>query len=171
MPLYRVGAATYAVQMFWNSATGSANDTAGWASGSGNRVTHGQYGNQAFPFILPVLNPIVVREPLPLGAPPDPLDQEGYRWRNDDGSETTATWKVAQDTNVTLALDANARLRFVIPTHGDVAAKAYTLYYKLSTDSTWLLVPVGGAGAVIITPSSNIAASGEPTTAQLTPPS
>lgn len=103
-------------------------------------------------------------------APTEPLEQEGYRWRNDDGSETTATWKAAQDTSVTLALDARARLRFVVSANSAVAAKAYTLYYKLSTDPTWLPVPVGGAGPVVITPSSNITAGGEPTTTQLTPP-
>lgn len=32
------------------------------------------------------------------------LDQTKFRWRNDDGSETTATWAAAQNTNITAPL-------------------------------------------------------------------
>lgn len=34
------------------------------------------------------------------GATSPTLIQEGFRFRNDDGSETTATWKADQDTNI-----------------------------------------------------------------------
>ena len=100
------------------------------------------------------------------------LVQEGFRWRNDDGSETTATWKAAQDTNTSLLVDTPVRLRVLLDTDGDPASAAYTLYYKKTTDSTWLAVPVGSGGGspVYIAPSSNITASGQDTTAQLTPP-
>jgi hypothetical protein len=99
--------------------------------------------------------------------------QEGFRWRNDDGSETTATWAAAQDTNASLALATNTRLRVVLDATGDPAPTAYTLYYKKSTDSTWLPVAVGSGGGdpVYVATSSNITASGEATTAQLTAPS
>ena len=36
---------------------------------------------------------------LNASLPTPVLTQEGFRWRNDDGSETTATWLAAQDTN------------------------------------------------------------------------
>jgi hypothetical protein len=41
-------------------------------------------------------------------------EQEGYRWRNDDGSETAATWKASQDTNSTTAVNNNVRVRVLI---------------------------------------------------------
>ena len=95
--------------------------------------------------------------------------QEGFRWRNDNGSETTATWKAAQDTNTSLAIASPVRLRVLVD-NPDPAA--YTLYYKKTTDSTWLLVPVGSGGGdpVYVTTSANITADGEDTTAQLTAP-
>ena len=100
------------------------------------------------------------------------VTQEGFRWRNDDGSQTSATWKEAQDTNTPLALATPARLRVLLDSTGDPAPAAYTLYYKKTTDSTWLAVPVGSGGGspVYIATSANIAASGEATTAQLSAP-
>lgn len=41
-----------------------------------------------------------------------------YRFRNDDGSETAATWVAAIDTGATLNVDTNYRVRFVIDNHG-----------------------------------------------------
>ena len=95
------------------------------------------------------------------GAPP--VVQEGYRWRNDDGSQTAATWKAAQDTNVTLSIGEAARLRMLLDTTDDPDPYAYTLYYKKSTDSTWVPVPVGSGGGstVYIATSANVTASGE----------
>lgn len=43
-----------------------------------------------------------------------PYEQEGYRFRNDDGSETTATWKAAQDSSASIAVAANFRLRLTL---------------------------------------------------------
>ena len=46
---------------------------------------------------------------------------EGYRWRNDDGSELTATWKELQDINLYLVPGEMARLRVAVvaPIAGD----------------------------------------------------
>ena len=53
---------------------------------------------------------------------PGPLSQAGYRWRNDDGSETAATWKAAENANpALLALDTNHRLRYVVDETGGTA--------------------------------------------------
>jgi len=41
-------------------------------------------------------------------------DQIAARGRNDDGNETTATWKVAQNTNWTQLVDTNFRVRFLV---------------------------------------------------------
>ena len=73
--------------------------------------------------------------------------QEGFRWRNDDGSETAATWKAAQDTNTTLALDTPVRLRVLLDASADPDPQPYTLYYKKVGDATWLPVPVGAGAA------------------------
>lgn len=46
---------------------------------------------------------------------PDPVvEQKAYRFRNDDGSETTATWKAAQNVGATLPIDNGFRLRFEV---------------------------------------------------------
>lgn len=58
------------------------------------------------------------------------LDQEGFRFRNDDGSESAATWKANQDTNITLAADTAARLRMLVNATGDPASKNYQLEYR-----------------------------------------
>jgi hypothetical protein len=42
------------------------------------------------------------------------LEQEGYRWRNDDGSESAATWKASQDTTASVTVSDNVRLRMLI---------------------------------------------------------
>lgn len=65
------------------------------------------------------------------------LQQEGYRWRADDGNETGATWLANQDTAIERAIDANTRLRVLVNATGDVAAAQYQLEWKLSTDSVW----------------------------------
>lgn len=65
------------------------------------------------------------------------LDQTHFRWRNDDGSETTATWAAAEDTNVTIAALTPKRLRVEITATGDPASAAYKLQYRKVGDSTW----------------------------------
>lgn len=42
------------------------------------------------------------------------LSQVGFRLRNDDGSQTTATWKANENTNATIGVDENFRIRFVV---------------------------------------------------------
>lgn len=44
-------------------------------------------------------------------VPPPTVGQIEYRFRNDDGSETTATWMAALNTDVTVPLDTVFRLR------------------------------------------------------------
>lgn len=63
------------------------------------------------------------------------LEQEGFRFRNDDGSETTATWAAVQDTNISAASGTRRRLRVLLNATGDPAAGQYQLEVKKSTDS------------------------------------
>lgn len=72
------------------------------------------------------------------------LDQEGFRWRNDDGSEATATWKAAQDTNVTVNPDETARLRFIVNATGDPANAQYKLQYRKVGAASWRDIDTSG---------------------------
>ena len=65
------------------------------------------------------------------------LDQSHFRWRTDDGSETTATWAAAEDTNVTIAALTPTRLRVEIAATNNPASAAYKLQYRKVGDSTW----------------------------------
>jgi hypothetical protein len=58
------------------------------------------------------------------------LEQEGFRFRNDDGSESAATWKAAQDTNINLAAATVTRLRFLINATGDPTERQFKLEYR-----------------------------------------
>lgn len=62
-------------------------------------------------------------------------DQEGFRFRNDDGSETTATWLADQDTNITRDKDLTTRLRFLIDSSGDLPATQYQLEWRKMGDT------------------------------------
>lgn len=65
------------------------------------------------------------------------LEQTHYRFRNDDGSETTATWAAAEDTPISLAKNTPVRLRVEIGATNDPASAAYKLQYRKVGDSTW----------------------------------
>ncbi len=80
------------------------------------------------------------------------LDQNAFRARNDDGSETTATWVASQSTNPTAPKDTNLRLRYMLDAAGLAPSNTYQLEYKLSTDTNYLKVPLDS--------SSNIASVG-----------
>lgn len=78
-----------------------------------------------------------------LGPPPS-LDQYGFRPRNDDGSETTATWKAAQNTTWTMAADETFRLRMGINATGDFSSKGYKLQYRRVGDASWRDIDTSG---------------------------
>lgn len=65
------------------------------------------------------------------------LEQEGWRWRNDDGSESGATWKAAQDTDGSLPANTAARIRVIVNASGDPASDQYQLEWRKVGDSTW----------------------------------
>ncbi|MBA4387166.1 MAG: hypothetical protein C0404_04235, partial [Verrucomicrobia bacterium] len=78
------------------------------------------------------------------------LYQEHYRWRNDDGSESTATWKANADTAITgVTRGTNIRLRFaeVNKYTGSYAFQvAARLEYATSTSGPWTEVGTAGTG-------------------------
>ena len=108
---------------------------------------------------------------LPVGvtAGSPVLVQEHVRWRNDDGSETAATWKANADTVITgQARSENVRLRFCIANtdasySGTLSAR---LEYAENTGGPWTAVGTDGSTAFMMTPTAGYA-NGEATTAQL----
>ncbi len=98
--------------------------------------------------------------------PPPSFDQDRFRARHDDGSESAATWQAAADTNWVQAVDYNFRVRFVIQeTVGSAAAdKTLQLEYKLNTGS-W--TDVSGASSVVRATASPNVADGADTTQQI----
>lgn len=99
------------------------------------------------------------------------LELEGFRWVNDDGSESASTFAAAQDTNFSLPLDTPKRLRCIVNSvTTSPATSKYRLEYKEAAEAVWTEVKVGGGGKITLAASSFIAASGENTTARLTAP-
>lgn len=97
--------------------------------------------------------------------------QEHYRWRNDDGSESSATWKATADTAITgVTRGGNIRLRFCISnTSSYSGAIVPQIQYSTSTSGPWNPVSAvqDGLEAFEMTSSPNYT-NGEVTTAQLT---
>jgi hypothetical protein len=68
------------------------------------------------------------------------VEQEGFRFRNDDGSETTATWLAAQDTNITQPKTTNTRLRVALNSTLNRGSETYRLEYRAVGGSTWTVI-------------------------------
>lgn len=104
-------------------------------------------------------------------------DQTHFRFRNDDGSETAATWKAAEDTNITGQIkEENFRLRLQTSetaTQDQGETVAPRLEYKAAsggacTDTTgWTVVTTSTTNAFALTTSANFT-DGAATTSQLT---
>lgn len=101
------------------------------------------------------------------------LRLQAYRLRNDDGSESTATWKAVQDTGATIASGEIFRLRTRTAAIWTTAGPTDTrlvdkLEYRLNAGA-WTLVPEAGTDApVTLTAASTNVAENDPTTEQLT---
>lgn len=77
---------------------------------------------------------------LPWTIPPAALtyEQEGFRWRNDDGSESGASWLAAQDTNITRGTLTNTRLRILVDTaNQNPPSRRLRLQYRRVGDEGW----------------------------------
>jgi hypothetical protein len=62
------------------------------------------------------------------------LEQEGFRWRNDDNDEANATWRQNQDVDDSISKSVNIRLRLIVNATGDPTSKQYELQYKRTSD-------------------------------------
>lgn len=88
-----------------------------------------------------------------------PISQTAYRFRNDDGSEATATWLAAENTNITQPTMTNTRLRIQASTTGDTAAALYQLEFKKSTDSVYKKVGTTTSAIAFVATSTAVVGS------------
>ncbi|MEP6926414.1 MAG: T9SS type A sorting domain-containing protein [Ginsengibacter sp.] len=99
------------------------------------------------------------------------LTQANWRWRNDDGTETTATWKAGQNTQAVLSITGEIwRLRLEVYNNtGNNIALIDTLQYATSTSGPWTNIDVtAGSNPFTIASVSAFVVQAEPTTVQLT---
>jgi hypothetical protein len=81
-----------------------------------------------------------------LGEPAEgyTLAQAGFRWGNDDGSESAYTFINAQNVDLSQASNIAAILRLLINTTGDTPAGQFKIQVKRSSgpETEWRDVPV-----------------------------
>lgn len=74
-----------------------------------------------------------------IAAAIDTYEQTHFRFRNDDGSETTATWLAAEDTTISRNTGQAARLRIQVDTaSADPASEGMKLQYRKSGATDWI---------------------------------
>ncbi|MBN1540740.1 hypothetical protein JW992_01245 [candidate division KSB1 bacterium] len=97
------------------------------------------------------------------------LIQDKYRWRNDDGSETSATWKAGENAPISYGGTENIRVRFqfYIPEQASMDAWQIALYYATSTDGPWTQMSTDGSTNHFILSLSDNFADQDPTARQL----
>ena len=66
--------------------------------------------------------------------------QEGYRWRNNDGSESTATWLGDQDADVSVAELVTVRLRGIVDWEDDPEPGQIGIEYRRTGVGDWRAV-------------------------------
>ena len=70
------------------------------------------------------------------------LEQEGFRWGNDDGNEASHTYAAAQDANVTAAGGAKLLLSIIVNATGSPGAKTFKLQHRKVGAASWTDTPV-----------------------------
>lgn len=82
--------------------------------------------------------------------------QAAFRFRNDNGNETTATWRQNQSVNDSIAVDTNFRIRFEIQETGGSAGnnKVWQLQYNRNS-AGWVNV-TNASSVVRASPSPNL---------------
>lgn len=98
------------------------------------------------------------------------FNQGNWRWRNNNGNETTATWKAAQNTSIEVVSASEVlRLRVEIGIATDSNNASYTFSVDYSSDGTkWKSLSTDGSiNAFVIAVSNNFLMKNEATTQQL----
>jgi hypothetical protein len=94
-------------------------------------------------------------------------NQEHFRFRNDDGSESAATWIAAVDTNITnQAANVGFRLRIAFATFGKSASWNPRLQFQVNS-GTWTDVGAASAGTAVEMVSSTNLTDESATTQQI----
>jgi len=89
-------------------------------------------------------------------ALPPILVQEHYRWRNDDGSEVTATWKAPADTKAYAVTNKNIRLRFAVKNTAFSGDSSLRLQYCVgSTNGPWTTITTNANNEFVMSETSN----------------
>ena len=98
---------------------------------------------------------------------PASFTQVTFRGRNDDGNETTATWKDIEGADWTQVVDTNFRIRFVIQEGAACGGnnKVWRLQYNLAS-AGW--VECSATSSVVRAAASGNLADGAATTDQMT---
>lgn len=96
-------------------------------------------------------------------------DQDSFRARNDDGSESAATWKAAVNTDWEQPADENFRIRFLVEELDDVAEDDVQFQLQYNKNSGGWNDVNGGSLNVRSSASSNVV-DGADTTEQLSGP-
>src|SRR5437868_11918484 len=96
--------------------------------------------------------------------------QRHWRWRNDDGSQTTATWKAAENTPAALTSSSEIfRLRIEVYNNTtDPVLLEDSLQWATATTGPWTNIDtLPGTNPFMIAKTSAFVVQDEPTTSQL----
>ncbi|MCY7421049.1 MAG: T9SS type A sorting domain-containing protein, partial [Chitinophagaceae bacterium] len=100
------------------------------------------------------------------------LTQSTWRWRNNDGSETTATWRANQNTGIAYnSIHEVLRLRYEIyNTNGSTTQTEDSLQYTTTpaVASSWVNIGTYTGKAFILASSINTVTQNQATTSQIT---
>ncbi|OJV55754.1 MAG: hypothetical protein BGO31_16805 [Bacteroidetes bacterium 43-16] len=101
-------------------------------------------------------------------ATPSPaLKQSKYRWRNNNGNETTATWKAAENTAITLtSMSEIIRFRGEYYCTGAASDIGHYLSYSKNGGTTWTQISESAANDFMMVTTTEVA-HGAATTNQL----
>jgi hypothetical protein len=91
-----------------------------------------------------------------------------YRWRNNDGNETTATWKASTNTAVSISNLDKIRLRIneFEDSNFDPVTFGTNLYYSKNGGASWVLISKNGSNDFRLT-ESYLVTRNAPTTQQI----
>ncbi len=101
------------------------------------------------------------------------LEQGKWRWRNDNGSQTTAAWKAGQDTSILLFSTSEIlRLRYELyaapSIPGNILYISENLQYATNTSGPWTTIDtIAGSKAFMMANTSNFVLQNDSTTRQL----
>ena len=99
------------------------------------------------------------------------MSQGNWRWRNDDGSETTATWKAAENTGLGTISYSSSNIRLRIELYDDQYTNTGTynmvLCYSSNGGTDWTAITTSNTVNAFVLSSSSNFNDGDNTTSQL----